>query len=277
MRSITDQPLSRRRFFQCTAALGFGAASGNTPRPLAADGTRPSLPPAAPAELPRWRGFNLLEKFNGRNDPFLERDFAWIAEFGFNFVRLPMDYRGWIENKDWTQFREATLKEIDASIAFGGKHGVHVQLNFHRAPGYTVAQPPEEKSVWSDDEALRICALHWGLFAKRYRGVPNAQLSFNPFNEPARVDPAVHRKVIARIAEAIRERDPARLIVCDGRDYGRTPPEELIGLNVAAATRGYEPFKLTHYRASWVGQSGRWPEPKYPLKDGAVDWNKETM
>src|SRR4029077_10753076 len=54
--------------------------------------------------MPRWRGFNLQEKFTDspeewaavdpewgrRNEPFVETDFEWMARWGFNFVRLPM-------------------------------------------------------------------------------------------------------------------------------------------------------------------------------------------
>ena len=52
----------------------------------------PALPEASASKLPPWRGFNLLNKFNGRNDPFAGRDFEWLEELGFNFVRLPMVY-----------------------------------------------------------------------------------------------------------------------------------------------------------------------------------------
>jgi len=65
------------------------------------------LPDPSPGKLPRWHGFNLLNKFNGRNDRFEEQDFEWIAELGFNFVRLPLDYRMWIENNDWTEISRA--------------------------------------------------------------------------------------------------------------------------------------------------------------------------
>src|SRR5436190_1657323 len=34
------------------------------------------------------RGFNLLAKCNGRNNRFTGEQFEWIAEPGFNFVRL---------------------------------------------------------------------------------------------------------------------------------------------------------------------------------------------
>lgn len=267
---------TRRTFISRSLTAGACVSIiGPMPHRMLAAGQE-KLPVAAAKKLPLWRGFNLLEKFNGRNDPFVEQDFEWMAGWGFNFVRLPMDYRGWIENKDWTKLHEPTLGQIDDAVRFGEKHGIHVQLNFHRAPGYTVAQPLEQRSVWTDEEALRVCALHWAHFAKRYQGIPNPRLSFNPFNEPAKLEPDVHRKIIARIAEAIREHDKDRLIVCDGRDYGRTPPTELAGLNVAAATRGYEPFNLTHYKANWVNGADKWAEPAYP-STGDRAWNKETM
>ncbi|MCL2127515.1 MAG: hypothetical protein FWH38_04615, partial [Treponema sp.] len=45
-----------------------------------------------------WRGFNLLNMFirgSGDDRPFNEKDFQTISEWGFNFVRIPMDYRIW--------------------------------------------------------------------------------------------------------------------------------------------------------------------------------------
>ncbi|MGD0538666.1 MAG: cellulase family glycosylhydrolase [Verrucomicrobiota bacterium] len=270
--------LSRRRFLVHSLAAGTGAGMLvrlDRGRLLAA--TDPGLPEPSAAHLPRWRGFNLLEKFNGQNQPFREEDFAWIAELGFDFVRLPMDYRGWIEDGDWTKFRETTLREIDDAVRFGQKHGIHVCLNFHRAPGYTVAQPPEPKSLWTGDEALRICALHWGEFARRYRDIPNRCVSFNLLNEPPKLEPAAYRRVVSRLLEAIREHDPKRLVICDGREWGNAAPTELAGLNVAAAGRGYQPVRISHFRANWMAGADQWPEPTYPLKEGDINWDRETL
>ncbi len=93
------------------------------------------LPEPTPRHLPRWRGFNLLNKFNGQNKPFDEKDFADIAKLGFDFVRLPMDYRMWTEKGDLKKLKEPVLKEIDQAVEFGKKHGIHVQPNFHRHRG----------------------------------------------------------------------------------------------------------------------------------------------
>jgi endoglucanase len=264
---MTELPTRRAFLAVGTAAvLAAGAQTANA---------SPGLPDASFDKLPRWRGFNLLEKFNGANKPFNETDFAMIRELGFNFVRLPMDYRMWIEGKDWTKFHEPTLKEIDAAVALGEKHGVHTMINFHRAPGYTVAEPYEEKSLWTDPEAQQVCALHWAHFAKRYQGIPNSRVSFNLLNEPAVVGAETHRKAIGILCEAIRVVDPERLIVCDGRMWGRTPPEELLELKVAAATRGYEPMQISHYKAGWVKGADAYPVPTWPLKigDKTIDEN----
>jgi endoglucanase len=269
--------ISRRKFLSRVAAAGAGAGVVRLgTKDLVAAATK-ELPEPSAGKLPRWHGFNLLEKFNGRNDRFNETEFEWIAAFGFNSVRLPMDYRMWIEDGDWTKFREQTLKEIDEAVKFGEKHGVHVCLNFHRAPGYTVAQPPEAKPVWTDDEALRVCALHWAAFAKRYQGISSRQLSFNLFNEPPKLEADTYRRVVAHIVTAIRNHDEHRLIICDGREWGNVAPTELAGLGVAPPPRGYLPMHVSHYQASWVNGADKWPEPTWPIKEGDTLWNKEAL
>jgi endoglucanase len=269
--------ISRRTFLARILAAGANAGLLNTNcGPVRLDIERSLSEPTAKA-LPRWRGFNLLEKFTEENRRFNEQDFEWINELGFNFARLPMNYRLWIEGSAWMRFRRQTLVEIDEAVRFGEKHGIHVCLNFHRAPGYTVAQPPEEKSIWSDDEALRVCALHWATFARRYQGISNRLLSFNLLNEPGRVETQAHRRVVAYLVEAIRKHDDDRLVICDGREWGNVAPAELVGLGVAVATRGYRPFRVSHYKASWIDGANQWAEPTWPLKVGDTLWDKETL
>lgn len=224
------------------------------------------LPAASWTNLPPWRGFNLLNKFMlpWSNGPFQEADFQFLAAHGFNFVRLPIDYRTYIADGDWERFSEPALAEIDQAIAWGGRHGIHVCLNLHRIPGWTVATPPEAKSLWTDPDAQRVAARHWAMFARRSRGIANDRLSFNLLNEPPDITPAAYSNVVAMLAAAIRAEDPDRLSLCDGLQYATRPVPELIPLRVAQTTRGYTPFGLTHYRASWVSGSDTWPSPTWP-------------
>jgi endoglucanase len=254
---------------QLSANSATSAGSATAPAPLA----EPTW-----SKLPRWRGFNLLEKFMlNDNHPFRETDFAWLAEWGFNFVRLPMDYRCWTDPADWTRLKEDQLAEIDTAVNLGHKHHIHVSLNFHRAPGYTVAKPAEKLSLWVHEEAQRVAALHWAAFARRYHGRPSSELSFDLVNEPGGIDGATYAKVAARLVEAIRHEDDRRLIIADGTGYGSHPVPELIPLHIAQSAHSYAPMAVTHQGASWVDLE-KAPVATWPLKekDGKI-WDRARL
>jgi len=265
---MTSAPRTRREFLTTTAAALTGAALA--PQTIAAAATAPpALPEPSASKLPRWRGFNLLELFNADwSKPFEETDFEWIAEWKFNFVRLPMSYRCWVEQDDWLKFKEPMLQRVDQAVEYGRKHGVHVNLNLHRAPGYCVNPPVEPLDLFADESALAACAQHWALFAKRFKGIPNRQLSFDLLNEPKDLPVEKYVRVVRRLVEAIRAEDPQRLIIADGLKWGTVPVPELAPLGIGQSTRGYTPFPLTHYRASWASGADKFPVPTWPVKDG---------
>lgn len=272
--------MNRRQFFHQTAAAACACTTLGIPPADAAEASPRSLPEPLASKLPPWRGFNLLEKFTrraGGNPPFSEEDFAWTAEWGFDFVRLPMSYLCWAEATDWLELKEEELKHIDQAIEFGRQHRVHVNLNFHRAPGYCVNPPPEPLDLFHDEKALEASAHHWGQFARRYKGLPNSQLSFDLLNEPKDLPEDDYFRVVQRLVQAIRAEDPKRLVIADGLRWGNKPVERLIPLGVAQSTRGYQPMRISHHKASWVGGQN-WPEPAWPLKlrEGDV-WDKDRL
>ncbi|MBM3501203.1 MAG: glycoside hydrolase [Armatimonadetes bacterium] len=231
------------------------------------------------SKLPRWRGFNLLEKFTDRmNAPFVEADFEWLAEWGFDFVRLPLSYWCWAkpDPDHWLEMDEAVLAEIDQCVEFGRQYGIHVNINFHRGPGYCVNPPEEPLDLWTDEAALEACAFHWARFAERYKGMPNERVTFDLLNEPAALSEDVYVRVCARLVGAIREQDPDRLIIADGLLWGNQPVPGLVGLGVAQSTRGYQPMQISHYKASWVRSEG-WAEPTWPLVLGNEVWDRDRL
>ena len=122
--------------------------------------------------LPRWRGFNLLEMYlAGKRsaDPFREEDFAWIADWGnFDFVRLPLSYTHWIVDGDPFRIDERGLERIDRAVTLAERHGLHLCLNLHRAPGYCVnTERREPFNLWRDATALDAFCLHWETLARR--------------------------------------------------------------------------------------------------------------
>ncbi len=263
--------MERRKFLR--TAAGLGALSI-----LSFKNAGIAKPNPNKNKLPRWRGFNLPEKFDGaHNQPFREDDFKFMADQGFNFARLPMSYRCWSKPENWFEQDEKVLKEIDEAVGFGKKYKIHVNLNLHRIPGYCVNPPSEPLNLWKDEKALDAAAFHWQQFAKRYKNISSKKLSFDLINEPANVDEENYVRVVTRIVEAIRAEDPNRLIIIDGLQWGTKPVVGAKNLNVGQSTRGYGPMQISHYKASWV-KTDLSSAPTWPLNPGKADeWNKERL
>jgi endoglucanase len=174
--------------------------------------------------------------------------------------------------------RENVLKEVDQVVEFGRQHGVHVNLNLHRAPGYCVNPPKEPLDLWTDEKALEACAFHWAHLAKRYRGIPNQRVSFDLLNEPGDLPEETYARVVRRLVQAIRAEDPTRLIIADGLRWGTKAVRSLADAGIGQSTRGYDPTRISHYKASWMRGSDQWPEPTWPLKITETDvWDKARL
>ena len=268
--------MNRREFLKTTGALAIAGAVAPS---LSLAGAELPMPTAQ--HLPRWRGFNLLEKFVKRregNPPYQESDFTLLEEWGFNFVRLPCSYLCWTDPEDWLKLREPELKDLDAAVEMGTRHHVHVNLNLHRAPGYCVNPPKEPLDLWKDEKALEACAFHWSQLAKRFKGIPSQRLSFDLLNEPPDIPEDTYVRVVTRLVGAIRSEDPQRLIIADGLRWGGSPVNGLVQLKIAQSTRGYEPVQISHFRASWMHGSDTWPTPTWPLhRDQKSTVDKETL
>ena len=238
--------------------------------------------------LPRWRGFNLLEKFiadvPGWNTAFREKDFEMMQEWGFDFARIPMSYHCWMKPADWLGktdpqiSNEKALTEIDQVVALGKQYKVHINLNLHRIQGYCVNTPPDEPlSLWKDEKALEAAVWQWQYFAKRYKGIPSEQLSFDLINEPAGVDEPAYTKVITVLVKGIREIDLDRLIIADGLQYGTLPVFGIKDLRIGQSTRGYNPMQVSHYQATWVHGIKEWEMPSWNMKIGNETWDKAKL
>ncbi|UCH15860.1 MAG: cellulase family glycosylhydrolase, partial [Bacteroidales bacterium] len=116
--------MKRRDFIKTGAVLGAVSLTGF--------GVNTVAGPVRPVtEFPRYRGFNLLAKFSGR-DPgrkFNEEDFEIMADWGFDFARIPMSYWNWASKDDWYAIDEEVLKDIDEVIEYGRQYNIHINLN----------------------------------------------------------------------------------------------------------------------------------------------------
>jgi endoglucanase len=290
---MKNNKLNRRLFVRNTSIAAAGLA-------LAGENVF-SLASARPKNmLPRWKGFNLLDFFspvpprNPGNSKTTEDDLKWMADWGFDFVRIPMAYPRYLSfdrTKDITKeevykFDPKVLEEIDQLIFKIHKYDLHVSLNLHRGPGYCInAGFHEPFNLWKDKEAQDAFNYHWGMWADRYKNVSSDKLSFDLLNEPAYIEDMndqyakkglvpgeIYHKVAEGASGAIRKITPDRLIVADGNSGGSYVIPELADLNIAQSCRAYFPHYISHYQASWV-----WKDPSKaptPIWPGTIDGKK---
>lgn len=278
---------SRRNFLKSAGALAAGTALP----PGLARATPPSIVRANP--LPRWRGFNLQYLYNTRRglEAPQEDHFRWIAGWGFDYVRLPTTYRAWLKAKtdkiqpeDVYQIDESALELLDQAVTYGERHGVHVNLCLHTAPGYRVGKSNNEPFVlWRDQSAVEAFTFHWKMLANRYRAVGRDKISFNLFNEAPwpsdEFNGQIYLLAVAPAVDAIRRISPDRLIIADGMGAGNLCVPELIPLGVHQSVHCYIPGNVSHYKVDWMKDRTDWPEPKWPGgagKDNYV-WDRQRL
>ncbi len=289
---------SRRDFLKKSTLFGAGLGLANVGSfPAFADIAKPKN------NLPAWKGFNLLDFFSHNPDqgrPTKPEYLKWIADWGFDFVRIPMAYPNYlnfdrsraIQPDEVMNFDESRLEKVDQLVERCLDQGLHVSLNLHRAPGFCINAGFEEPyNLWKDQEALDAFCAHWEMWAKRYKGISKKKLSFDLVNEPFQredpndqhsrggaVDVADYRRVAKAALETIKSVKRNRIVIADGNNGGGVAVPELADLDLSQSCRGYHPFPISHYKASWVYKDPEAVPPiTWPLFQGEKTLDIENI
>jgi endoglucanase len=214
-----------------------------------------------------------------------EQALDFLTEYGFNFVRIPTNYRLWTPDFDYFHPQEKYFKVLGCYLAACKTRQIHLSLNMHRVPGYCINGNDQERhNLWVDPIAQDGFVYQWEQLTKYFHGVSATDLSFDLVNEPPApgqygMTRKNHAAIIRRTAAAIRAIDPNRPICIDGLDGGFLAMPELANLNATHSGRGYAPHAISHFQADW------WPEwrsaPENPIWPGLVFngkvWNQDTL
>jgi len=169
-----------------------------------------------------WRRF--------RDEFVTERDFALIAEQGFDHVRLPVNARGVMD--DDGRFREDGFALIARAVTWAERHGLRVLIDLHGAPGGQTGTNIDDSPngipelFMSARHRARTVAL-WREIARRFRDSETV-LGYDLLNEPL-PNEWQHRyqdELIALYRElttAIREIDPHHLLMYEGSHWATNP------------------------------------------------------
>ncbi|KAK6541821.1 hypothetical protein TWF694_007601 [Orbilia ellipsospora] len=159
----------------------------------------------------------LIENF------FTETDAQFYASLGLNCIRVPFNYRHFIDDSNPYTLKPEGFAQLDRVVNICAKYDIYVILDLHAAPGGQNQDWHSDSGLnkamfWEykvfQDQAINL----WTAIAKHYAGNP-VVAGYNPLNEPA--DPKHTRlyEFYERVEKAIRSVDADHMLFVDGNTY----------------------------------------------------------
>ena len=147
-----------------------------------------------------------------RLDNFItEADFAQIAAWGFDHVRIPVDYNV-IQRPDGSLIEEG-LRRIDRALAWAEANGLRLVLDLHKTQGFSFDAGECESGFFESEKYQDYFYAVWECFAARYGSRPDLVL-FDLLNEVTRKEFLEPWKRISReCVRRIRAKAPDTLIL----------------------------------------------------------------
>lgn len=189
-----------------------------------------------------------------RLDHFItERDFETIASWGFDHVRLPIDYN--VIQEDNGSIKDSGLARIGHALSLCRKYSLHAVLDLHKAPGFSF--DPHEKELGLFDSELYQARFYqiWDALAESFGNMPE-QVMFELLNEVTEPDyldawTRISRECVSRI----RRKAPETYILLGSYHHNSvhavkdlpTPYDSRVLYNFHC----YEPHRFTHQGAYW--------------------------
>jgi len=187
-----------------------------------------------------------------RRQFIVAKDIAYIAELGFDHVRLPIDEEQmWYE--DGSRDQDA-FEILHDAIRWSLKHDLKIVIDLHilRSHYFNAA----EKPLWTEPEEQDQFVSLWQDLSSALRDYPVDSVVYELLNEPVADDPDDWNKLVARALEAIRELEPNRSIMIGSNHFqsARTFDDLVIpdDRNIILSYHFYEPFMLSHYDTRWT-------------------------
>ena len=218
------------------------------------------------------KGFAHFETFITR------ADIRQIRDWGFDHVRLPVDYMVLEEEAHPGKYLQSGFDTINRCLDWCREAELRVILDLHKAPGYAFDAQEQNDFETNPRQQARFIAL-WAEIARRYSGTDSDFLAFELLNEVVFEDFQKWNDILRRAVVQIRALDPARLILFGGNAYSSVDTlEELPNLadeNILPKFHFYLPMAVTHQKAYWVPALLEFDrEVDYP---GAVDGLAEFL
>ena len=202
---------------------------------------------------------------NERSGFFTDKDIAFIKAKGFDHIRLPVD-----EEQLWDSSGKRyddAFQLVENCMNWASHEGLRVVLDLHilRSHHFNAA----EKPLWTQPAAQDKFIQLWKDLASAVKKWPNGMLAYEFMNEPVADDPEQWNRLLARVRDSIRSWEPERVLVIGSNRWQSANTFDQLKIpandrNILLSFHFYEPFHLTHYKASWTNLKDFNGQVQYP-------------
>ncbi len=227
----------------------------------------PSLPscadapnPAADTAFAVQRGTNIAhwlsqskQRGEERRTFFQEEDVAYLADLGFDHLRIPVDEEQLFDEEG--QLEPEAIGLLHDAIGWSLDHDLRVVVDLHILRSHHFNH--EEKPLWTEPAAQQRFFNLWRSLSDELQQYPTSMVAYELMNEPVADDPDDWNRLVEKAVAVIREQEPTRTIVigsnrwqsADTFDELKIPENDR---HILLSFHFYEPFLLTHYQANWT-------------------------
>ena len=187
-----------------------------------------------------------------RREWFQEDDIAYIANLGYEHIRLPIDEEQ-LWDKQGNKVQEA-FDLLHKGISWCKTYNLRTVVDLHVIRAHHFNR--EERPLWTDPEAQEKFLELWRDLSAELKQYKTGQVAYELMNEAVAEDPEDWNRLIAKTIQVIRKEEPERKIVVGSNrwqsvhtfDDLKIPDDE----NLILSFHFYIPFLLTHHQASWT-------------------------
>ena len=189
-------------------------------------------------------------------DEFIKKeDIQQIQEWGFDHVRLPVDYN--VLESDEGIVKESGYRRIQQVIDWCREYNLNIILDLHKAYGYDFndAGDEERNNLFSSEALQKRFVDLWIEIVKRYGS--ESHIAFELLNEVVEKENAdAWNQLIKATVTEIRKVNASAPIIYGGIQWNSVKTLKLLEIpkdeNIIFTFHFYEPLLFTHQKAHWV-------------------------
>ncbi|MDR1743089.1 MAG: glycoside hydrolase family 5 protein, partial [Dysgonamonadaceae bacterium] len=219
-----------------------------------------------PAATPKPNGFELKRGVNishwlsqssvrgeQRAQYFTRHDVEFIASLGFDHIRFPVDEEQMFDEQGNKEKEAFALLHNALRWCAEFRLKAVVDLHILRSHHFNA----EEKPLFTQASAQEQFYDCWRKISGELRKYPLTMVAYELMNEPVADAPEQWNVIVNRCVAAVRKLEPRRTIVIGSNRWQAYNTVKDLQVpdndpNIIISFHYYNPFLLTHYRASWT-------------------------